>query len=93
MISQDWKLRVQYEQRKKAEHDAASRSQDEELAGLLDEGKRTALLMAIQDMCEVLGIQITEKRRELLDELDLDELESLRQKIRQERAWPASDGE
>jgi len=52
---------------------------------------RTRLLdarEAIADLCEVLGIEMTEARRSHLDRLDYPALAELRRQIKANRAWP-----
>ena len=47
------------------------------------EGRTEGLRVAVMDLCEVLGISLT------MAQLDLGGLESLRQHLKQHRAWPA----
>ncbi len=43
---------------------------------------------AVLDLCEVLGIELTNDQRERLDALSLAELEALRLAIKRDRRWP-----
>ncbi len=43
---------------------------------------------ALADLCEVLGIELTEERHAYLDGLDLPGLSALRAQIKERRAWP-----
>ena len=43
---------------------------------------------AVLDLCEVLGIELTNEQRERLDALSLAELEALRLAIKRDRRWP-----
>jgi flagellar biosynthesis/type III secretory pathway protein FliH len=52
------------------------------------EGHRLGMQAAVQDLCEVLGIDLTEERQELLKRMDLPMLEALRTHLKQHRAWP-----
>lgn len=43
---------------------------------------------SIGDLCEVLGIELTETQRASLADMTLTELDELRQRIKKERRWP-----
>jgi len=51
-------------------------------------GKAAGLRVAIEDLCEVLGIALTPGQREHLEGLDLAGLEALRADLKQLRRWP-----
>ena len=44
---------------------------------------------AIVDVCEVLGIELSDQQRASLDAMDIAALEALRAQIKRERRWPA----
>ena len=44
----------------------------------------------IEGVCELLGIEMTEERRQQLDTLDKDGLQALLASIKRDRAWPRS---
>jgi flagellar biosynthesis/type III secretory pathway protein FliH len=52
-------------------------------------GKAEGLRAAVLDLCEVLGLELTEARKAHLAGLDVAGLEALRQHLKQHRAWPA----
>lgn len=94
MISQNRELRVEYERRIMAHHDAmtmshwAQNSRKEGRDEGLNEGLREGLRKAILDMCELLGLRITPEQRAELDSMELPELEDLRLHLKQSRSWP-----
>jgi flagellar biosynthesis/type III secretory pathway protein FliH len=51
-------------------------------------GKEAALREAILDLCEVLGLAVTEERRADLQARDLPGLDALRTHLKTHRAWP-----
>ena len=53
------------------------------------EGLKAGLRVAIGDLCDVLGIAITEERRTAMGSLDEPALTALRDALKQTRAWPA----
>jgi hypothetical protein len=55
----------------------------------LREGKATGLRAAVADLCEVLGVEVTEERRAHLAALDLLGLEALRAELKAKKAWPS----
>jgi hypothetical protein len=67
-----------------------------ELKGKLEgkrEGQRegeSSLRQAIEDLCELLGIELTDVRRAQLEALDLAALDAVRVALKQKRAWPES---
>jgi hypothetical protein len=52
------------------------------------DGKREGLRQAVVDLCEVLGIEVNERRREKLATLDFAAVDALRQHIKSARTWP-----
>lgn len=58
------------------------------LGGKAD-GFKEGLKETIVDLCEVLGIEVTEERRVDLNTRDMAGLTELRAAIKQQRAWPA----
>ena len=52
------------------------------------EGEAKGQREAMADLCEVLGIELTEGRRAQLDALDLDGLNALRTHLKTHRGWP-----
>nr|MCU0659170.1 hypothetical protein [Polyangiaceae bacterium] len=52
------------------------------------EGKAAGLRAAVLDLCEVLGLELTEARKAELAGLDVAGLEALRQHLKQHRSWP-----
>jgi predicted transposase YdaD len=57
------------------------------------EGRREGELsqrQAIEDLCELLGIEVNEARRAQLAELDLAGLDAFRMALKQKRGWPDS---
>jgi hypothetical protein len=58
------------------------------LAGL-EEGEAKGLREAVSDLCELLGIALTEAQREQLAGLDLAGLQRLRAHLKATRSWPA----
>jgi predicted transposase/invertase (TIGR01784 family) len=53
----------------------------------LREGER-ALRAAVEDLCELLGVEVTDDRRAHLAGLDLAGLEALRTKLKSGKTWP-----
>lgn len=51
-------------------------------------GRAAAMRAAIEDVCELLGIEVSEGRRARLAALSLEELDALRVQIKRERRWP-----
>lgn len=103
MISQDRLLRIQHEQRRKAEIDAAAGLRDSYLHGVdegkrlgldegkrlgIDEGRRLGLRQEILTLCQLLGLEPGPEQRALLDAEPLPALEALRQHLLSHRAWP-----
>ncbi len=84
-----------YEQAKMAEQDARGaleKAKEEGLVKGLEEGQRKELRRSLADLCELLGIELTEERRQALSAADLSGLEALRKRIKQERRWPMPAG-
>jgi flagellar biosynthesis/type III secretory pathway protein FliH len=55
----------------------------------LREGNAAGLRAAITDLCEVLGVEVTDERRAHLAALDLPGLEALRSELKAMKAWLA----
>jgi hypothetical protein len=53
-----------------------------------EKGRGAALRAAIVDLCEVLGIALTEEQRASLAAMSATELDPLRLRIKRERRWP-----
>lgn len=53
-----------------------------------EQGRQEGLQTAVIDLCELLGVELTEARRARLAALDLPGLESLRAHLKLHRAWP-----
>jgi predicted transposase/invertase (TIGR01784 family) len=51
------------------------------------EERESSLRQAIVDLCEFAGITISDSQKSSLEEMSLDELESLRARIKSERKW------
>jgi hypothetical protein len=56
-------------------------------AEAMREGLRTAY-GRVEDLCEVLGVELTDERKAHLAGLDLAGLEALRRHLKTHRAWP-----
>jgi hypothetical protein len=52
------------------------------------EGLRVAREV-VADLCEVLGVEVTDERRAHLAALDLAALEALRAELKAKKTWPA----
>ncbi|HEU4406366.1 MAG TPA: HEPN domain-containing protein, partial [Polyangiaceae bacterium] len=52
-------------------------------------GKAEGLRMAVLDLCEAFGLEVTGEQRAALEAMGPGELEALRQAIKQTRRWPA----
>ncbi|HEU4409987.1 MAG TPA: Uma2 family endonuclease [Polyangiaceae bacterium] len=55
----------------------------------LREGEARGLRAAVLDLCELLGLEVAGEQRARLEAMGVDELEALRQAIKQQRRWPA----
>jgi hypothetical protein len=51
-------------------------------------GREEGLRVAVLDLCEVYGVEVTAARRALLDSLDHEGLDALRAALKQSRSWP-----
>jgi hypothetical protein len=51
-------------------------------------GRVEELRRSLADLCELVGIEMTDQRRELVNTSDLAGLEELRNRIKQQRGWP-----
>jgi predicted transposase/invertase (TIGR01784 family) len=89
-----------YERAKMAEQDARGALEKAEEKGLakgmekgrtqgLEEGRREELRRSLFDFCELLGIEMTDDRRSVVAVADLTKLETLRNRVKRERRWPA----
>jgi predicted transposase/invertase (TIGR01784 family) len=56
------------------------------------EGKAEGLRIAIEDLCESLGIELDPTRRKHVAEAEVDTLNALRQDIKASKRWPAGAG-
>jgi len=72
-----------YERAKMAEQDARGA-----LVKAVETGRVKELRQGLADLCEVLGIEMTEEHRKVLTTANLARLEGLRDRIKQERRWP-----
>jgi hypothetical protein len=52
------------------------------------EGELKGSRQPVLDLCEVMGIELSEARREKLGTLGLEEVEALRLHIKASRTWP-----
>jgi hypothetical protein len=64
--------------------------QSELYRSIFAEGKQEGLKLAIMDLCEVLGIELTPERRAQIEQLDQSQLSQLRTHLKSARAWPLS---
>lgn len=53
-----------------------------------EQGREEGLRLAVLDLCEAYGVELTDARRAHLDSLDLDGLDTLRAVLKQSRSWP-----
>jgi hypothetical protein len=53
-----------------------------------EQGLERGLRLAVLDLCELLGVVPTDAQRARLDAMRVDELEALRQALKQTRRWP-----
>ena len=58
----------------------------------LEQGREQEARLAIADICELLGLELTPARRGHLERLDLRGLEALRAYLKSQRMWPDSSG-
>jgi flagellar biosynthesis/type III secretory pathway protein FliH len=72
----------------KAEEKGEARGVAKGHAAGLEEGRVEELRRSLADLCELLGIEMTDQRRELVIASDLAGLEELRNRIKQQRGWP-----
>jgi predicted transposase/invertase (TIGR01784 family) len=75
-----------YERAKMAEQDARGALEKAE-----EEGRRKELRRSLADLCELLGIEVTDDRRKMLTAAGLAQLETLRDWIKHERRWPRAE--
>ncbi|MEZ4309577.1 MAG: hypothetical protein R3F14_16190 [Polyangiaceae bacterium] len=54
----------------------------------LKDGQQKALRFALEGLCTVLGIELTQERMRHLDSLDADGLSALFAHLQERRAWP-----
>lgn len=52
-------------------------------------GRATGLRQAVEDLCEVLGIELTPERRTQIAGMGADALDALRAALKKGRTWPA----
>ncbi len=55
----------------------------------LDEGREEGLMAGIEALCDVLDIDLSPERRELLEQSSIAELRGVLAALRAERRWPA----
>jgi hypothetical protein len=55
----------------------------------LEEGEAKGLRVAIRDLCEIYGIELTKVRQQQLVEMKVSALEKIRQEIKSDKQWPA----
>jgi predicted transposase/invertase (TIGR01784 family) len=72
----------------KAEEKGEARGVAKGHAAGLEEGRIDELRRSLADLCELLGIEMTDQRRELVNTSDRAGLEELRNRIKQQRGWP-----
>ena len=53
-----------------------------------EEGRAAGLICAIESMCLLLGIELDAQRTALMARLDLEQLQVLVDRLRDERRWP-----
>jgi flagellar biosynthesis/type III secretory pathway protein FliH len=63
------------------------RGREEGLEVGLERGFKKGLRRNIEDLCDLLGLELTASQREVLAKADVAELEKLRQRIKQNRRW------
>lgn len=56
--------------------------------GSFQDGMKKGLRSGIHDMCEILGLEVNDARRKLIDSLDTKALEDLRAALKQDKRWP-----
>jgi flagellar biosynthesis/type III secretory pathway protein FliH len=78
------------EARGRAEGEARGRAEGEARGKVegLREGEAKGLRAAVVDLCEVLGLALSDGQRAQLAALSVAELEALRQQLKRERRWP-----
>jgi hypothetical protein len=54
----------------------------------VNEGLVKGLRVAIANLCEMLGVDLSEERQQHLAALDLDGVEALRRDLKEKNAWP-----
>lgn len=64
--------------------------QSELYRSIFAEGKQEGERLAIMDLCEILGIELTPERRAQLEQLDPMQISQLRTHLKSARAWPLS---
>lgn len=55
-----------------------------------EQGREREARLAIADICEMLGLELTAARRGHLEQLNLQGLEALRAHLKTHRMWPES---
>lgn len=53
----------------------------------IEQGRATELRQAVRDLCEVLSIALTEENNAQIEQLEVNDLVALRDRIKQTRAW------
>jgi predicted transposase/invertase (TIGR01784 family) len=85
LSAEEW---TEYEREKMAEQDFRGGLSLAEKRGEQRGKDLGELLGRILEVCEVLGIEVTEQRRAHLEGLDLQGLSELRERIKSTRSWP-----
>lgn len=81
-ILQEMEARARAEEQRKAAEEQRKAAEEQRKAA--EEQAREAVL----DLCEVLGVEMSEERRAQVTALDLAGLQALRAQLKQRRAWP-----
>jgi hypothetical protein len=82
--------RAEGEARGRAEGEARGRAEGEARGKVegLREGEAKGLRAAVVDLCEVLGLSLSDAQQARIATMSVDELEALRQQLKRERRWP-----
>lgn len=80
---------VEAEVRAEGAREGEARGVREGEARGLREGKAAGVREAVEDLCELLGVELTGERRAQVERLDLEGLEALRAHLKLHRGWPS----
>jgi hypothetical protein len=83
------KANDEFEQARQLAREAEARGEARGKADGMREGEARGLRAAVVDLCEVLGVEVTDERRAHLAALDLPALEALRADLKAKKTWPA----